>query len=388
MPAGVRVDFAQGFDTGNGRDDAPLLADALDLVQGADVVLMFLGLPEGDEAEGTDRTRFPLPANQLTLLDAVLAVHDRVVVILANGSVVEMHSWAHRPAAVLETWLSGQAGGSAVADVLLGKVNPSGRLAESIPIRLSDCPANVGWPGEEGHVLYGEGIHVGYRHYDTYDIPVAFPFGHGLSYTSFDHLATEGRQPDGSIRVQATVTNTGSRAGREVVQVYARHTTPGVHRPRRELAGFGDITLAPGETGTVEVIIAEHDLAYWSIGAGGWAISEGPLELEIGASSHDIRQVCTVNVPGNGVREPMTLGHTLHEWLADPAAGPLVREAFGLERDGHVLPPPLNDPEVMKLVGGTTMGKFAFFGMGLDKESIDRILAAVSASCKDLTPVR
>jgi beta-glucosidase len=259
-------------------------------------------------------------------------------------------------------------------DVLLGTVNPSGRLAESIPIKLTDCPANVGWPGEEGHVLYGEGIHVGYRYYDTYDIPVAFPFGHGLSYTSFEYSSTAQVANDGGINVRTTVTNIGTRAGREVVQVYANHRTPGIHRPRRELVGFGDITLAPGQSGTVNIEIDSRDLAYWSIGAQNWAVTEGPLNLEIGASSHDIRETLTVIIPGNGVREPMTLGHTLHEWLNDPDTGPLVRAAFGLEHENATLPVPLDDPDVLKLVGGTTMGKFAYFGMGLDQEAIDEIL--------------
>ncbi|SEI93830.1 beta-glucosidase [Arthrobacter sp. yr096] len=373
LPSGVQVDFAPGFSAEDAFADDSHRLQAIDVARTADVVLLFLGLPEGDEAEGTDRTDFSLPPSQLRLLEDVLDVHERVIVILSNGSAVEMHSWAHRPAAILETWLGGQAGGSAVIDVLLGSINPSGRLAESIPIRLTDCPANIGWPGEEGHVRYGEGIHVGYRYYDTYNIPVAFPFGHGLSYTNFEYTSTADVVSDG-IWVSTTVKNVGARSGREVVQVYANHRTPGIHRPRRELVGFGSITLPPGETGAVKIKIANEDLAYWSVAAADWAITEGPLTLEIGASSHDIRETHTITLPGNGVREPMTLGHTLHEWLDDPETGPLVRAAFGLKHDTDVLPVPLDDPEVLKLVGGTTMGKFAYFGMGLDQANIDEIL--------------
>jgi beta-glucosidase len=374
LPTEVHIDYAPGFSIEASSDDSLLRSRALEVVSGADFVLLFLGLPEGDEAEGTDRAEFSLPAAQLRLLDEILEIHDQVIVVLSNGSVVEMNSWAHRPAAVLETWLGGQGGGAGVVDVLLGAVNPSGRLAESVPVRLSDCPANVGWPGEEGHTLYGEGVHVGYRHYDTYDIPVAFPFGHGLSYTKFQYEATAVVSDAGDIEVRATVTNIGTRSGREVVQVYANHRTPGIHRPLRELVGFGDITLAPGQSGTLTIEVASRDLAYWSIGAHDWAITEGPLDLEVGSSSHDIRATCRVILPGNGVREPMTLRHTLHEWLDDPETGPLVRKAFGLINDGDPFPVPLNDPEVMKLVGGTTMGKFAYFGMGLDQNDVDKIL--------------
>jgi beta-glucosidase len=376
LPDGVLVDYSPGFSTEESVDDTTLHTNAINVVRGADTVILFLGLPEGDEAEGADRTDFSLPATQLSLLREILDIHDRVVVVLSNGSVVEMQTWAHKPVAILESWLGGQASGSGVVDVLLGAINPSGRLAESIPVRLADCPAHVGWPGEEGHTLYGEGVHVGYRYYDTYDIPVAFPFGHGLSYTTFEYSSTAQVTSDGGITVGTTVTNTGTRAGREVVQVYANHRTPGIHRPRRELIGFGDIALAPGESGIVDIEIHSRDLAYWSIGAHNWAITEGPVTIEIGASSHDIRETCTVVLPGNGVREPLTLGHTLREWLAAPDAGPLVRAAFGLETENDPLPVPLNDPEVLKLVGGTTMGKFAYFGMGLDKAAIDEIQRA------------
>jgi beta-glucosidase len=215
---------------------------------------------------------------------------------------------------------------------------------------------------------------VGYRYYDSYGVPVAFPFGHGLSYTSFASASIATVTEDGGVVVDSVVTNTGGRTGREVVQVYANHSSPGIHRPRRELVGFGDVTLEPGESGSVRIRIAPQDLAFWSIGAHAWAVTAGPLRLEIGASSHDIREVLEVVLPGNGVRPPVTLSHTLQEWLDDPESGPLVRAAFGLHGDNDPLPVPLNDPEVLKLVGGTTMGKFAYFGMGIDQSALESIL--------------
>jgi len=376
----VDVVWAAGFstdaDAGPEVQDA-LRADALALVESADTVLLFLGLPEGDEAEGADRTRFELPAAQEELVTALTEVHRRVVVVLANGSAVATAGWADGAAAVLESWLGGQAGGAAVCDVLLGQVNPSGRLAESIPLRLEDCPAHIGWPGEEGHVRYGEGVFVGYRYYDTFRRDVAFPFGHGLSYTTFDHADVLVEvSPDSSLVVRVTVTNTGDRAGREVVQVYARPYDSTVRRPAHELVGFGQITLEPGRSGMLAIEISAQDLAYWSVTAQAWVVPAGPIDVEVGASSRDIRCVTTAVLPGNGVNLPLTEFHTLHEWLADPTAGPAVRAAFGTGLSDP-LPGPLADPDVLKLVGTTTMFKFAHFGMGIDREVLDRLLDGV-----------
>ena len=184
-------------------------------------MLVFLGLPADDESEGFDRDHLELPAAQTELLEAVLAASDRVVVVLSNGGVVRVSGWADRAAAILEGWLLGQAGGGAVADVLFGVVNPSGRLAESIPLRLEDTPAFLNFPGEAGHVRYGEGLFVGYRDYDARDAAVSFPFGHGLSYTTFEFSGLVGLGLGRRASTSAlTVTNTGDRDGREVVQVY------------------------------------------------------------------------------------------------------------------------------------------------------------------------
>ncbi len=219
-----RVGYAAGFvlddDADAGVLAERLVAEAAELAGSKDVAVVFLGLPDSRESEGFDRPDIELPVEQLELLDAVVAVNPRTVVVLSNGSVVRLGEVVDRAAAVVEGWLLGQAGGSATADVLYGDVNPSGRLAETIPVRLQDSPAFLDFPGERGHVRYGEGLFVGYRWYDARELEVAFPFGHGLSYTTFDYSGLSLAADEGGVDVTLTVTNTGSRDGREVVQAY------------------------------------------------------------------------------------------------------------------------------------------------------------------------
>jgi beta-glucosidase len=193
-------------------------------------VLLFVGLPSGDESEGYDRTHLDLPAAQLALIEAVSVANPRTVVVLTNGSVVSLEPWHDSVPAIVEGWLLGQAGGSAVAEVLFGIVEPSGRLAESIPYRLQDTPSYLNFPGENDVVRYGEGVFVGYRYYESVDLPVRYPFGHGLSYTVFALFDLEVSR-DGS-RASVTVTNTGERAGAHVVQLYISPAPSEVARPR------------------------------------------------------------------------------------------------------------------------------------------------------------
>jgi beta-glucosidase len=196
VPDGVRVSFAAGFATGpaaNGPDDAALAEEAVALAAEADTVLLFLGLPAGAESEGFDRRHMDLPADQVALVARVAAANPRIVAVLANGSAVRVSTWEHQVPALLECWLSGQGGGSAVVDLLLGAANPSGKLAETIPLRLEDNPAFLNFPGEAGHVRYGEGVFVGYRGHDARGDAVSYPFGHGLSYTRFSYADLETR---------------------------------------------------------------------------------------------------------------------------------------------------------------------------------------------------
>lgn len=313
-----------------------LAADAVAAARDAGVVLFFAGLPQAAEAEGRDRRHIDLPAAQLDLLDRVLEVNPRVVVVLSNGSVVRLSGFADRVPAIVEGWLLGQAGGGAVADVLFGRVNPSGRLAETVPLRIEDTPAWTSFPGTGLHVTYGEGIFVGYRWYDVRDLPVQFPFGHGLSYTTFAYSglgastgSTDGKRSAGStadagLAVRVTVTNTGGVAGREVVQCYVSLPGSPVPRAPRALAAFALVDLGPGESREVELTIARDDLAYWDVRADRWLVEGGTYRVEVGASSRDVRATAEVRVSGDDVVAPLTPQSSVGEAMAHPVIGPTV----------------------------------------------------------------
>lgn len=318
------VDYSAGFRLDGATDDA-LAAEAVELARAADTVVLFLGLGDRDESEGFDRDHIRLPATQLALLESVAAVTERLVVVLSHGGVVELDAVDRLATAVLDGALLGQAGGSAIADVVFGVVNPSGRLTESVPVRLQDSPAYLNFPGENSHVLYGEGIYVGYRWYDAREMRVTYPFGHGLSYTTFDYSDLRLTIEESGIRASVAVTNTGPVAGREVVQFYTALPSSAVQRPPRELKGFGTIDLEPGATGRVETLIRFTDLAYWETRVDAWKIEGGDYTVEAGASSRDIRISGTVAVAGTGPKVPFSRDSTLGEVMTDPAAA----AAFG-----------------------------------------------------------
>jgi len=264
--------------------------------------VLFLGLPASAESEGFDRTHIDLPAVQLELVEQVSQVSDRVVVVLANGSVVRTSTWEHRVGAVLECWLGGQAAGGAVADLLTGAATPSGKLAETIPLRLEDNPSQLNFPGDSQLVRYGEGVFIGYRAYDALAQAVGHPFGFGLSYTSFEVAAPDvsvsGSVAAGDLRVQvtATVTNTGSRPGAEVVQLYVTDTESSVTRPPQELKGFARIELEPGASGEVRIELDQRAFSFWSSLLGRWVVEAGQFVLRLGTSSRDLPHTLTIDV--------------------------------------------------------------------------------------------
>jgi beta-glucosidase len=289
-----------------------------------------------------------------------------VVVALANGGVVRTDPWEQRVAAVVECWLGGQAGGGALADVLTGVVDPGGRLAETIPLRLADTPSHLNFPGEQGHVRYGEGVFVGYRGFDALDRPVAHPFGHGLSYTEFAYSRLTVDVDGTDVTVGATVTNTGGRAGREVVQLYVGDPEAAVARPPAELRGFTKIALEPGEARTVSFTLGARDLSYWSTRDGGWVLEAGEFEISVGASSRDLRLCRTITVDAPAPPRPLTADSTLQEWLADPAGGPALRAVAG--------PGVLDDAELQRVISNFPLGRLAAFpGMGITHETLGHL---------------
>jgi beta-glucosidase len=271
--------------------DDPVQA-AVDLAAQADVAIVIAGLTRAWESEGFDRSDMCLVGQQDELIARVAAANSNTVVVLNVGSAVEM-PWAGDVAAILQQWYGGQEAGNALAAVLFGDVTPSGKLPSTFPVRLEDNPAFINYPGENGQVHYGESLFVGYRYYDKKQIAPLFPFGHGLSYTTFayDNLRLNGSQfgPGDKIAVSVDVTNTGERAGQEVVQLYVRDEASRLVRPLQELKAFAKVALEPGETKTVTLMLSERSLAYYDPAAGGWFTEPGDFEVRMGSSSRDIR---------------------------------------------------------------------------------------------------
>ena len=274
---------AHGY-TRNGEPDADLEKEALEAAAGADVVLYCFGLDEVSESEGKDREHMRLPQNQLRLLNELVKVNENIVGILSAGSSIEM-SWQYDLKSILHSYLGGEAGAGAILDILTGKINPSGRLAETYPLRYEDTPAFQYYPASERTSEYREGPFMGYRYYDTSMVLFRYPFGYGLSYTEFAYSALEVDEKE----VQLTVTNVGERDGAEVVQLYVGFPDSVVFRPQKELKGFQKVFLKAGESKRVHIPFDDKTFRYWNVKTGQWEIEEGEYLLMVGASVSDIR---------------------------------------------------------------------------------------------------
>jgi beta-glucosidase len=371
---GVEVVFAAGFGIGTTEGDDAKISEAVEVARGADHVVLFLGLPAAAESEGFDRTDIELPANQVALVEAIADVHDGIIVVLANGSVVRLAGWQDKVAAILECWLSGQAAGGAAADLLLGAVNPSGKLAETVPVRLEDNPSFVNFPGDSGVVRYGEGLFIGYRGYDKAKLEVGHPFGFGLSYTTFAisdlKTSVSGSVAEGDLAVSVTVsvTNTGSLAGAEVVQVYVLDVEASVARPLRELKAFAKVMLEPGETRQVTLVLDERSFAFWSLGLRRWAVESGEFAIEVGSSSRDLATSETISITAPSVAPPLGRDSTLQEWLADEKGRELLIS--------NGAPPILADEELVRVIGTMPMSTLAAFqGMAFDDQTLEKLVA-------------
>ncbi|GAA4380980.1 glycoside hydrolase family 3 C-terminal domain-containing protein [Agromyces bauzanensis] len=377
--AGAEVPFVAGYaDDGTMSDE--LTAEAVSAASAAENVLLFLGVPAALESEGFDRDDLELPAAQLALVDAVVAANPRTVVVLSNGGVVRLSGLVERVPAIVEGWLLGQAGGGAIADVLYGVANPSGRLAETIPVRLADSPAYLDFPGEHSHVRYGEGLFVGYRWYDARELEVSYPFGHGLSYTTFAYSSASVEADGAGLTVRVTVTNTGDRDGAEVVQVYTSVPGSAVVRAPRELKGFAKVTLAAGQSRSVEVRVRRADLAYWDTRVDAWIVEGGAYTVEVGASSRDIRTTVPVEVEGDPVRIPLAPESSMGEVMAHPAASQVIQRALAASGDTttNAL---MADPSLFNMMSSFPIGRLASFpGMPFGREQVDQLIAAANAA--------
>jgi beta-glucosidase len=332
-PLRYDITYAAGYTTQEDKTDDSLLAEAVEAAKNADAAVIFAGLPDAFESEGYDRSHLNMPDCQNHLIDAICAVQKKVVVVLHNGSPVTM-PWLDKVSAVLEMYLAGQASGAAAADLLTGRVNPSGKLAESFPLRLEDNPSYLNFPGSRDTVSYSEGIFIGYRYYDKKKLDVLFPFGYGLSYTSFSYSnlkITTVSVPDtdasgaatldtgttaelqkcsihskscsaaldtDTITVSCDVTNTGAVAGKEIVQLYVKNFIGMENRPEKELKDFTKIALQPGETKTVTFTLNYRSFAYFNETARDWFVESGLYHILIGASSRDIRLDAPIQING------------------------------------------------------------------------------------------
>ncbi len=316
MMGSDHLSFTHGYVLRDLYPHAGLIEEAVLLAKKADVAVVCAGLPDLAEVEGLDREHLRLPESHNSLIEAVAAVCPKVVVVLSNGAPLEM-PWEPRVGAILEGYLGGQAGAGALADILFGRVTPSGKLAETFPLKLEDTPAYHNFPGGPCTVEYRESIYIGYRFYDKANKDVLYPFGHGLSYTTFDYsdlkLDKQTIAPDDPLELTFRIKNTGRVRGKEIAQVYVRDLRSSVFRPEKELAGFVKLDLEPGEEKSAHITLDPRAFAFYSPERNGWVVEPGGFEIQVGASSRDIRLKAIVRVMGS---EPS---------YKSPGSGPLLK---------------------------------------------------------------
>jgi len=343
------------------------IAEAVALARVVDKVILFLGTTAEWEFEGGDRPNLDLPGDQIKLLEAVLDVNPNIIVVLTTAAPV-IAEWADKVPAVVQSWYGGQEIGNAVADVLFGDINPSGRMPQTWPKRLEDNPAYLNYPGENGKVFYGEGLFIGYRYYDTRKVEPRFHFGYGLSYTTFEYSnlqAAEKYSPGDEIKIRVDVTNTGDRAGYEVVQLYVGDDVCSLIRPEKELKAFQKVWLEPGGTKTVELKLNRMALAFYDDGLMQWVTEPGTFTLYVGAASNDIRLTRQFEWTGDQISDARFSVHSKLSELLDNAEAKFILARFLGEYLGstqmntlryqplnklHPYVPQLRDPAILEQI--------------------------------------
>lgn len=347
------ISFSEGYGDQADETDEGMIAEAVEKAGKAKAAVIFAGLPDAFESEGFDRTHMGMPDCQNELIERVTAVQPNTIVVLHNGSPVEM-PWADKVKGIVEAYLGGQAVGEAVVDILFGKVNPSAKLPETFPCKLEDNPSYLYYPGEGDKVEYREGVFVGYRYYDTKKMDVRFPFGFGLSYTTFAYsnlqVSASAIKDTDTLTVSADITNTGSMAGKEVVQLYVSDVESTVIRPVKELKGFDKVELQPGETRTVSFTLDKRAFAYWNTQIHDWHVESGEFRILVGKSSRDIQLEASVTVEST---KKLPVHYTM-----DTTFGDLMMD----EKARQILAPMMK----LDLVGG-------------EKEDSDAAAAAISS---------
>lgn len=380
VPCDAQVVYAEGFPADRDFYDKALADEAVKAAAEADKAVIFAGLPESFESEGYDRSHMRLPECQNRLITEILKVQPNTVIVLHNVSPVEM-PWLGEIKGLLETYLGGQAGGAAAANILYGKINPSGKLAETMPLKLSDNPSYLNFGGGE-KVEYREGIFVGYRYYDTKEMDVAFPFGYGLSYTTFAYsnlkLSMENPTEKDTVMVSADVTNTGKSAGKEVVQLYIRDLTGSAIRPEKELKGFEKVFLEPGETKTVTMELNKRSFAWYNTKLHDWFAASGDYEILVGASSRDIRLTETLHL-NSSQRLPMhvhmntTLGDLLRNPETAEAAKKLIQKYLSGEAGSEAASEAVSEEMTMAMTDSMPLRALMGFA-GVSRKELDSVI--------------
>lgn len=384
--------YAEGYDDAEDKTDEKLLLEAVEAGKNADVALIFAGLPDSFESEGYDRSHLHMPDCQNRLIEEVAKVQPNTVVILHNGAPVEM-PWISRVKGVVEAYLGGEAVGRAVANVLYGKVNPSGRLPETFPLRIQDTPCYLNYGGEHDRVKYSEGVFVGYRYYESKEMPVLFPFGYGLSYTTFAysnlHIEKDSIKESEGVKVTVDVTNKGQREGKEVVQLYVGKKDGSVVRPVRELRAFDKIELKPGETKTVEFILGSRAFAYWETEIHDWFVESGVYEIQIGKSSSEIVLSSEIYVEGEKeIPKVYTINTAFGEVMKDTKARGIL-ESLGKEMnleasmaamaEGQGGDGVISKEMLSAMLEGMPLRSIMMFVPGVKPEMIEKLVEALNA---------
>ena len=391
--AGLKVAYAQGFNANADTMTDEQLAEAVAAAKKAKVAVVFAGLPDAYESEGYDRKHMAMPACQNKLIEAVAEANPNTVVVLHNGSPVEM-PWVGKVKAVLEAYLGGQAVGLATVRVLFGDANPSGHLAETFPVKLSDNPSYLYYGGEGNRTEYREGVFVGYRYYDRKDMDVLFPFGHGLSYTTFEYsdlrLSADAIDDTQTLTATVTVKNTGDRAGKAVVQLYVAAPEMDVLRPVRELKGFEKVALEPGEAKEVAFTLDKRSFAYWCEALHDWRVVSGDYCVEVGASSRDLPLCAKVAVTGTAqVKQTYDLNSIFMDIMADPKAaaimGPVMKGAMsgfmggGDEEKSDAASEAINDEMGQAMLNYLPLrAMISFSGGAVSEEQLVALLAQIN----------
>jgi len=383
----VRLLYSDGYQLGSDEVNQPLIEEARKIASQANVALIFAGLPENYESEGYDRVHMSMPRSHLELIQAVSESQPNTVVLLCNGAPVEM-PWLHNVPAVLECYLGGQAVGSAIADLLFGEASPCGKLAETFPQKLSDNPSYLNFPGEDDKVEYREGIFVGYRYYDTKEIQPLFPFGHGLSYTTFEYsdLSVDKKsiKDNEIVNVQVTVKNTGKFAGKEIVQLYVRDLASSVRRPEKELKGFEKVDLQPGEEKTVNFTLDKRAFAYYNVDLSDWYVETGEFEICVGRSSRDIVLTEIIHVDSTqAIPKRYHRNSLIGDLQEDPKAAALFNQMMqqGLANTPFASSGEFNSEMIMALLRYMPLRALVNFSRGsFSEEDLDKLLDQLNSA--------